>query len=207
MTDRRPFPNAPLSRLALAGVAALGLAAAAGGCQPADPYAVRPGQPADDIRREVIEVRPEWRAFANENYRGVLLADLNAARDVRFNEPLTYAASRNPATGDVELSVAGTLDANTVTADRFRRPFTVLWRQSGGGWTLLTSRIDRGGPVPVPPRIPPTPGPIRTSPTTGPSTIADPTAMPLPSNNPSGVPTAPGGGAVTPDTLRPGAPQ
>lgn len=172
--------NNPASRWI--GVAVIAAGAMAAGCQDDRPSADAKPLPPGEVRldREPIAVDPDWRRFALDNYRGVLLADLKAASDVRFVASPTVVASRNRRSSDVELSVTGELEANNVTRNRFRRPFIVLWRQTAGGWDLLMSRVDRGELAPEPP-----PAPSTTRPSTRPA-ITDPTATPA-----DGIPVVP----------------
>ena len=124
---------------------------------------------------ETLPLRPEWQRYADANYRGVVMAQFSAPTGIRFSDDPKVVASHNRTRGATELLAAGNVDVPDASGTRFRRPYTIVWQQSGGGWELSDVRVsDEGQPVRPEPTAPqplrPTSRPAATAPAETPAT-------------------------------------
>jgi hypothetical protein len=153
-----------------------------------------------------IPVDSSSRAFALENYRSAVLAEVRAQPDATFVTRPDISMGHRP-DGSTELMAMGEMDINDKGA-RMRKLYSVTWVKSGGGWTSPVTLIMEGKPSPQPLRPVATTGPAYIRSSTQPTTPADPTAAPPPSNAPSAVPGAgvPGGTTTLPPSGGSGSP-
>src|SRR4051812_7506267 len=93
-------PSPPLIVLGLV-VTPILIACGAAGCQHADPA---PTWKREDV--DTLEMRPEWQRFVDDNYRGVVIAQLDASRGAKFEEPPHVVATRNKSRNATELLAA-----------------------------------------------------------------------------------------------------
>ena len=186
--------------LAAAAAAALGTAA---GCQGPS------GEPTAEQRSlgvQPVPVSADWRRFAEDNFRGVVTAELRAQPDVRFTSDPDISAARRLDNGAVELTAIGDVDVNDGSGGgnhRLRRTYSVVWVRQGGGWDGGSAHLGAGRASPQPLLSAPATGPVA-APSTRALTPADPTA-PAPgsavpgSGVPGGAtPLPPAGGGGTP---------
>ena len=118
--------------------------------------------------RTRMTLQPQWRDYAEQNYRGVLLADLKFVKNVQFLEPPVISAARNVSTGATELTVTGQYDASEPTGSRLRHMYFVSWVRSGSDWRVLMTHAGEGLPAPEPVAPPRIIVPAKTQPTTQP---------------------------------------
>ena len=167
------------------------------GCNTSPP----PTRAQSAMGRTPVPVDPSWRRFAEEHFRGMVLAEVGAQPDLRFVTAPDISAFRRHDNGQIELTAIGEADLNDATGTRYRRPFYVTWVQKGGGWEPLTTAFQGGKLSPEPLRAPPTTTPITATP--GALKPLDPTAAAPPPPLDSPVPGAapglpPAGGGGTP---------
>src|SRR4051794_11488041 len=118
----------------------------------------KPPAPWQHENVDTLPLRPEWERYADANYRGVVMAQLSAPSGVRFPDAPKVVASRNRTRGTTELLAAGNVDVPDASGTRFRRPYSIVWRQSGGGWELADIHVSDEGqavrPEPTSPQLP-----------------------------------------------------
>jgi hypothetical protein len=118
-------------------------------------------QPWQHENVDAIALRPEWQRYADENYRGVVMAQFSAPTGIRFVDEPKVVASRNRTRGETELLAAGNVDVPEASGTRYRRPYSIVWRQSGGGWELADVHVnDEGQAVRPEPTSPQPPRPV-----------------------------------------------
>lgn len=115
---------------------------------------------------ETLPLKPEWQQYADANYRGVVMAQFPAPTGIRFPDDPKVVATHNRTRGETELLAAGSVDVPDVSGTRYRRPYTIIWQQSNGGWELADVRVSEEGRQVRP--EPTTPQPAR--PTSRPAT-------------------------------------
>jgi len=142
-----------------------------------------------------IPVDSSSRAYALENYRSSVLAEIRAQPDATFVTRPDISMGHRP-DGTTELMAMGEMDINDKGA-RMRKPYSVTWVKSGGGWSSPVTLIMDGKVSPQPLRPVATTGPAYIRSSTSPTTPADPTAMPPASNAPAAVPGPGGTGGTT----------
>ena len=142
----RPFT--PVRRRRHGADLALLLAVAGCSSQPA----AKPLQPWEHEQVETLPMRPEWSKFVDDETRGVVLSQVNSPTLVRFDGAPKAVATRNVTRGETELLAVGMVDVPDVTGTKYRRPYSVLWRQARGGWELVDARVSPTGDVVVPPK-------------------------------------------------------
>ena len=128
------------------------LAPLAGGCAGGGPREPMPSWQREDV--ETLTMKPEWQRFARDNALGVVLAQVNAPRGTKMVEPPKVVATRNRTRGTVELLATGEVDVPDVIGKPYRRPYSVLWEQSGGGWRVADVQVATGLEVPPPTAVP-----------------------------------------------------
>jgi hypothetical protein len=182
---------------------------AATGCN-STPSSDQPPLGATRMGRE-MPVDAASRQFAMDHYRGMVLAENNAQPDTTFVRDPNIAIVQRSDNGDVELSATGEFDVNDAAGHRLRKPYSVFWRRSAGGWTPASTMIMAGRPSPQPFRAVATTGPAF-RPLTQPATPANPTAMPpptgagVPAPVPGADPAVPGGTTTLPPSGGSGSP-
>src|SRR4051812_44553337 len=95
-----------------------------------------------------IPVDPAWRRYAEENFRGMVLAETGAQPDLRFVTAPDISAARRLDNGQVELTAIGEADMNDAAGHRYRKPFYVTWLQTSHGWEPVTTVLHLGKPSP-----------------------------------------------------------
>jgi hypothetical protein len=154
------------------------------GCNTSPP----PTRTQSALGRTPVAVDPSWRRFAEEHFRGMVLAEVGAQPDLRFVTAPDISAFRRHDNGQIELTAIGEADVNDATGTRYRRPFYVTWVQTSRGWEPLATAFQPGKLSPEPLRAPPTTTPITATP--GPVKPPDPNTAPPPPNPATPLPTA-----------------
>ena len=122
---------------------------------------------------QTLPMRPEWQRFVDDNYRGVVLAKLNSALsaplDVAFVDKPQAVATKNKTRGTTELLAVGQVDVPTGTGVKYRRPYSIVWEQSGGGWAVADARVEPSDTPAPRPEEPAAPKPPTSRPATAPA--------------------------------------